>query len=75
VTLDIAPSPSPGDAGDVHALNIVRGGVGFDLPIAAYIIAAHHGQVAEHSTAGRLMSFSLWLPLQPHGHAAPEHRG
>jgi signal transduction histidine kinase len=66
ITVDIKPFPSPAATAEEHPLNIVRGGVGFDLPIAAYIIGAHRGRIAEHTAAGRLMAFSVTLPAQSH---------
>jgi signal transduction histidine kinase len=43
-------------------LDIMRGGLGLDLPIAAFIVAAHYGEVSERHEDNRFVGISLWLP-------------
>ena len=44
-------------------LDLLRGGLGLDLPIASFIIDAHRGQVLERRAQNRLTGFTLWLPI------------
>jgi two-component system sensor histidine kinase ArlS len=43
-------------------LDIMRGGLGLDLPIAAFIIGAHHGVVFERHEDDRFAGISMWVP-------------
>jgi signal transduction histidine kinase len=43
-------------------LDIMRGGLGLDLPIAAFIVAAHDGLVFERHESDRFAGISMWVP-------------
>jgi signal transduction histidine kinase len=43
-------------------LDITRGGLGLDLPIAAFIIAAHDGLVLERHEDNRIAGIVVWVP-------------
>lgn len=43
-------------------LDLMRGGLGLDLPIAASIIAAHHGSVSEQRGHDRFAGIAAWVP-------------
>jgi signal transduction histidine kinase len=43
-------------------LDIGRGGLGLELPIAAFIIDAHNGRVRERRDNNRLVGVVVWLP-------------
>jgi signal transduction histidine kinase len=45
-------------------LNVSRGGLGLELPIAATIIDAHCGQVRELQRASGYSGVAVWLPLE-----------
>lgn len=45
-----------------RALDLLRGGLGLDLPIASCIIDAHRGDVVERRAQNRLTGYVLWLP-------------
>ena len=44
-------------------LNIGRGGLGLELPISAFIVDAHRGEIAERSEENRFVGVVLWLPI------------
>jgi signal transduction histidine kinase len=46
-------------------LNIDRGGLGLDLPIAEAVIALHRGRVSELTAVGRCVGLIVWLPVAP----------
>lgn len=58
-------STAEGDGGEVEQspLDVTRGGLGLDLPIAAFILAAHHGHVIEWRDRGRFAGIAAWVPL------------
>ncbi len=61
----VAVSFTPGTAPDTLRetdLNISRGGVGLDLPIAERLIAAHRGQLRELRAAEVYGGVLVWLP-------------
>ena len=66
VRLDVAGAPLSGDITEVP-LNMLRGGLGLRLPLAAAILEAHNGRIAEVHIDGRLAGMAVWLPLQPAG--------
>ena len=43
-------------------LDLSRGGLGLDLPIAAFIIDAHNGRLRERRDRGRFVGVAVWLP-------------
>ena len=45
-------------------VNILRGGLGLRLPLAATVIGAHGGHLEEVQHNGRLMAMVVWLPLR-----------
>jgi signal transduction histidine kinase len=55
-------------AGDAGApvecdLDVMRGGLGLDLPLAATVIAAHGGTIRELRNGHRTEGFIVWLPI------------
>jgi signal transduction histidine kinase len=46
----------------LHDLDIGRGGLGLDLPIAAAIVAAHHGRIVERRAGTVCVGMVVWLP-------------
>ena len=44
-------------------LDLMRGGLGLELPIAAHVIAAHHGELMERRMAQRFAGVVLWLSV------------
>jgi len=54
--------PRDGSQPSERALNMSRGGLGLDLPIAEAIIAAHGGLVTELLDGGRWVGVVVWLP-------------
>ena len=46
-------------------LNIDRGGLGLDVPIAEAVIALHRGRVLELTAVGRCVGMIVWLPVAP----------
>lgn len=44
-------------------LDLTRGGLGLELPIAAFVIDAHRGQVAERRDQHRFVGVVVWLPV------------
>jgi signal transduction histidine kinase len=65
VSIGIAPIA----ANPLHAreLDITRGGLGLDLPIAAAIVEAHHGRVQELRDGDRYAGVVVWMPLSNPG--------
>jgi signal transduction histidine kinase len=62
VTLIIATSDVVHTGVQQVPLDVMRGGLGLDLPIAAFIIAAHHGCVSERREHGRFGGIAAWVP-------------
>jgi signal transduction histidine kinase len=60
--LELTP-PDPGPDRQEVPINLTRGGLGFRLAMAAEIIDAHGGRVAEQQSAGRLVGVVVWLPV------------
>lgn len=46
-------------------LDIARGGLGLDLPIAAALVAAHGGRVQELRDGDRYAGVVVWMPVSP----------
>jgi len=44
-------------------LNLLRGGLGLRLPLAAAVIDVHGGRVKELRESGRLAGMAAWLPM------------
>jgi two-component system sensor histidine kinase ArlS len=44
-------------------LDVSRGGLGLELPIAAFLIDAHRGQVMERREQNRFIGVVVWLPV------------
>jgi signal transduction histidine kinase len=66
IAITISSSSNPdGAAGATsqQVFDIMRGGLGIDLPIAAFLIAAHGGVLHERRQADRFAGATLWLPL------------
>ena len=56
-------SMEPVSATDIDVpLDISRGGLGLELPIAAFVVAAHNGRLHERRDNGRFVGVVLWLP-------------
>jgi two-component system sensor histidine kinase ArlS len=62
VKLTIGTTETENDGAREVPLDIMRGGLGLDLPIAAFIVSAHHGQVCERHENDRFSGISVWLP-------------
>lgn len=62
VMLMITSAPEQRDAERDRPLDIMRGGLGLDLPVAAFVVEAHRGQLREHRAHNRLTGFSVWMP-------------
>jgi two-component system sensor histidine kinase ArlS len=63
VRLTIGTTETEKDGAQVEAaIDIMRGGLGLDLPIAAFIVAAHDGEVSERHEDDRFAGISVWLP-------------
>jgi signal transduction histidine kinase len=62
VTLTISTTETNPDGVQEVPLDITRGGLGLDLPIAAFIIAAHHGSVFERHDGNRFVGITAWVP-------------
>ena len=57
-------TPADGAPDPVEApLNLARGGLGLRLAMAAEIIDAHGGRIAEQHSSGRLSGMIVWLPV------------
>ena len=61
VRLKIAADTSS-EALTERPIDITRGGLGLDLPIAQHLIAAHHGEVSELGRGERFAGMVVWLP-------------
>jgi signal transduction histidine kinase len=44
-------------------LDLLRGGLGIELPIAAFLIEAHRGHVLERRDQTRFVGVVVWLPI------------
>jgi signal transduction histidine kinase len=78
VTIRMAADNETGVQASKVPLDLGRGGLGLELPIAAAIIQAHCGHVDEVRTASGYAGVVVWLPteaagLQPGGPTAPSH--
>ncbi len=61
VVISVEVATADGDS--EHPLDITRGGLGLDLPMAAALVAAHGGAVRERRNGARLRGVVVWLPL------------
>jgi signal transduction histidine kinase len=61
VSIRIAADTSPDTPTEV-ALDITRGGLGLELPIAQHLIAAHGGELGELRCRQRYAGVVVWLP-------------
>jgi signal transduction histidine kinase len=66
VRLSVTGAPLSGDITEVP-LNLLRGGLGLRLPLAATVVDAHRGRMLELHCGGRLAGMAVWLPVQPEG--------
>jgi len=72
VAVDIRAQP-PVTSETIRDLDLSRGGLGLDLPLAVAITSAHHGYIREIWSNDRLAGMVVWLPLAgaraagPHG--------
>jgi signal transduction histidine kinase len=63
VTLSIVTTEIDDTGAELVPLDVMRGGLGLDLPIAAFIIAAHDGFVVERREHDRFAGIVSWVPL------------
>jgi two-component system sensor histidine kinase ArlS len=63
ISVSIVATDATNDTHEEQPLDILRGGLGLDLPLAAFILDAHGGNVREQRIDNRLNGFELWLPL------------
>ena len=63
IALTISVMP-PGDEAPIEEpLDVSRGGLGLDLPLATVVVGAHGGTIREHRSRGRLLGVVVWLPV------------
>lgn len=62
VSVLIAPRGSTPDDGADTPLDLRRGGLGLDLPMALAIVEAHRGSIRERRGADGRISVIVWLP-------------
>jgi two-component system, sporulation sensor kinase B len=63
VAVTITAMP-PGDEVPLEEpLDVSRGGLGFDLPLAVFVVAAHGGTIREYNSHSRLLGVVVWLPI------------
>jgi signal transduction histidine kinase len=67
IMIQIMSTDTPATPSSTLPLNLSRGGLGLELPIAATIIDAHCGQVRELQSAGGYSGVTVWLPLETPG--------
>jgi signal transduction histidine kinase len=63
VALTITAMEAIGPTHAEHPLDIDRGGLGLDLPLAQAVIETHRGDVHERRAGDRLVGIVVWLPL------------
>jgi signal transduction histidine kinase len=62
LTLTITAMEPISTAHQDTSLDLSRGGLGIELPIAAFIIDAHNGRLRERRDNGRFAGVVVWLP-------------
>jgi signal transduction histidine kinase len=62
VTLTITAMEAISGTHEDRPVDLLRGGLGLDLPIASFILDAHRGHVLERRSENRLTGFTIWLP-------------
>jgi signal transduction histidine kinase len=68
VFVSIATREARTPAEDERPLDVLRGGLGLELPIAAFIVVAHHGTIAERRDANRFVGATIVLPAGEDAH-------
>jgi signal transduction histidine kinase len=63
VTVTISPMDAAGATHHDVPLDLLHGGLGIELPIAASVIEAHGGQVNERREQTRFVGIVVWLPI------------
>jgi signal transduction histidine kinase len=63
VRIDIAARSLASSALNEMPLNLLRGGLGLRLPLAAVVIEVHGGRVRELQESGQLAGMVAWLPV------------
>ena len=63
VRIDIAGTSVLSTSLTETPLNLLRGGLGLRLPLAAAVIDVHGGRVKELQESGRLAGMAAWLPM------------
>jgi signal transduction histidine kinase len=64
IMIHMMSNDAPDTPSSTVPLNLSRGGLGLELPIAATIIDAHCGQVREPQYASGYSGVTVWLPLE-----------
>lgn len=63
VAITVAPRGQPMDETSETPLDLRRGGLGLDLPMAAAIVAAHGGTIGERRSGEGRMAVVVWVPV------------
>jgi signal transduction histidine kinase len=64
VSVTVAAAESPNASHVDVPLDLSRGGIALELPIAEFVIAAHNGRVLERRENDRFAGVVVWLPVQ-----------
>ena len=62
VTVTITAMEAISGTHEDRPVDMLRGGLGLELPIASFILDAHRGHVLERRSENRLTGFTIWLP-------------
>lgn len=63
VTITITAMEAVSGTHEDRLLDLSRGGLGLDLPIAAFIVDAHRGDLRERRADTRFVGVVIWLPI------------
>lgn len=63
VKITIKAMEAASDGQVERPLDLSRGGLGLDLPLAAFIVESHNGRVVERRIGSRLTAMVVWWPV------------